>query len=98
MVTENFGNRSGLLLPHADQWDAFYQRFRETPRYTAYRDARDFARRSGEPLLSVSGGGPGRGEACRAFTAHGFIGVERDTVLAMRSWVKSGVVPADVKR
>lgn len=66
--------------------------------YTAYRDARAYAQKSRKPLVTVRGGGPGRGAACEAFTAHGFVGVERETVEAMRSWVKTGVVPADVKR
>ncbi len=65
-------------------------------RYTEYRDARRFAERSKSPLLTVRGGGAWRGDACEAFTAHGFVGVERETVLAMRSWVKTGVVPPDV--
>jgi hypothetical protein len=65
--------------------------------YTSYRDAREFSQRTRKPLLTVRGGGPGRGAACEAFTAHGFVGVERETVIAMRSWVKTGVIPADVK-
>lgn len=65
--------------------------------YTAYRDAREFSGKTRKPLLTVRGGGPGRGAASDAFTAHGFVGVERETVIAMRSWVKNGLVPADVK-
>jgi len=65
--------------------------------YTAYRNARAYALTSRSPLVTVRGGGPGRGAACEAFTAHGFVGVERETVEAMRSWVKTGAVPADVK-
>ena len=65
--------------------------------YTSYRDARAYAQRTRKPLLTVHGGGPWRGAACEAFTAHGFVGVERETVDAMRAWVKSGVVPADVR-
>ncbi len=65
--------------------------------YTSYRDAKAFSQKSGKPLLTVRGGGPWRGAACEAFTAHGFAGVERETVSAMRSWVKTGVVPTDVK-
>jgi hypothetical protein len=64
--------------------------------YTSYRDAREFSRKSGRPLITVHGGGPGRGGACEAFTAHGFIGMERETVLAMLSWVKTGAVAGDV--
>jgi hypothetical protein len=65
-------------------------------RFTPYRDAREFARRSGKPLVSVRGGGPGRGDACEAFRAHGYVGVERETVEAMRAWVKTGAAPAEV--
>ena len=64
--------------------------------FTAYRYAQQFARTSARPLVTVRGGGPGRGQDCQAFTAHGFVGVERETVLAMRSWVKTGTVPPDV--
>ena len=66
--------------------------------YTSYRDAQGFSRKTRKPLLTVRGGGPGRGGACEAFTAHGFVGVEPETVIAMRSWVKTGVVPADIKQ
>jgi len=66
--------------------------------YTSYRDAQRFAEKSRSPLLTVRGGGPGRGGACMAFTAHGFVGVESETVAAMRSWVKTGAVPRDVAR
>ena len=64
--------------------------------YTSYHDARRFAQRTASPLVMVRGGDPGHGGACQAFTAHGFVGVERETVLAMRSWVKDGKVPSDV--
>lgn len=66
--------------------------------YTSYRDAQSFSRKTRKPLLTVRGGAPGRGGACEAFTAHGFVGVEPETVIAMRSWVKTGVVPADMKK
>lgn len=65
--------------------------------FTRYHLVKDAARRSGAPLVKVSGGGPSRGAACMAFTEHGFVGVERETVLAMRSWIKTGTVPADVR-
>lgn len=64
--------------------------------YTPYRSAQQFAAKSRSPLLTVRGGGPERGKACEARTAHGFVGVEAETVLAMRAWVKTGTVPADV--
>jgi len=67
-------------------------------RFTAYREAPRYAEKSHSPLVTVHGGGPGRGDSCGAFVAHGYVGVERETVLAMRSWVKTGSVPSDVGR
>ena len=67
-------------------------------RYTPYRSARQHAEMTRSPLLTVRGGGPASGSPCEARSAHGFIGIERETVLAMRSWVKTGVVPADVAK
>jgi hypothetical protein len=64
--------------------------------YTAYREAKRYAEKSMSPLVTVRGGGPEKGGACQAFTAHGFVGVERPAVLAMHSWVKSGAVPPDI--
>jgi hypothetical protein len=93
--------RNGPGLSDA-KWDGFpgsllWVHHEDDPcQYTSYRDAREFARRSGKPLVTVRGGGPGRGGACQAYTAHGFVGVEVPAVRAMRSWVKTGAVPADV--
>lgn len=63
---------------------------------TAYGNAREFAGRTGKPLVTVRGGGPWRGGACEAYTAHGFVGLEKEVVAAMKAWVKTGEVPADV--
>jgi hypothetical protein len=65
-------------------------------RFTAYREAKRHAERTRSPLVTVRGGGPEKGGACQAFSAHGYVGVEREVVLAMRSWVKTGVAPRDV--
>jgi len=65
-------------------------------RFTPYRSAREFAKRSQSPLITVRGGGPAEGDPCRARTAHGFVGVERPTIHAMLAWIKTGKVPADV--
>lgn len=62
-------------------------------RYTSYRDAREFAAKSGKPLLTMRGGGPGRGGPCEPFSAHGFVGVERETVRAMLEWIRRGTTP-----
>jgi hypothetical protein len=45
------------------------------------------------PLLTVQGGGPEKGDPCQAFSHHGFVGREREVVLAMRAWVKTGELP-----
>lgn len=63
--------------------------------FTAYRDARRVAGASGWPLITVQGGGPARGNACEAFTAHGFVGVERETIDAIRAWIREGRLPAE---
>lgn len=65
-------------------------------RFTPHRTARQYAEMTRAPLVTVRGGDPGRGSPCEAFSQHGFVGIERDTVLAMRLWVKTGAVPADV--
>jgi hypothetical protein len=66
--------------------------------YTSYREAKRYAEKTMSPLVTARGGGPEKGGACQAFSAHGFVGVEREVVLAMRSWVKTGAVPLDVGR
>ena len=65
-------------------------------RYTPYRAAQAFAKKSNAPLVTVRGGGPSSGEHCQARTAHGFVGIEVPTVRAMRDWVKTGQAPAEV--
>src|SRR4051812_4424347 len=84
----NFGElRSDLLwVHHADDPCA----------YTPYRAAQAFAKKSNAPLVTVRGGGGWSGDLCQARTAHGFVGIEVPTVQAMRGWVKTGQVPADV--
>ena len=60
-------------------------------RFTPYRSAKQFAETPRSPLLTVRGGGPARSSSCEAYAEHGFVGIERETVLAMRSWVRTGV-------
>ena len=66
-------------------------------RFTPYRSAREYSERSASPLVTVKGGGPGSGDPCRPFTSHGFIGVERETINAMRGWIKTGKAPNEVR-
>lgn len=65
-------------------------------RFTSYRDAQAFAKKSGAPLVTARGGGPGRGADCEAFTAHGFAGVEIPALRAMQEWIRTGRAPAEV--
>lgn len=93
--------RNGAGLSHAD-WSALnvplliVHHADDPCPFTAYRDAQRHAAMTRSPLLTVRGGGPPKGGACQAFTAHGFVGVERAVVQAMRSWARTGVAPADV--
>ena len=64
--------------------------------YTTYRDAQRAAEAAGAPLVTVRGGGPAKGAPCQAFSAHGFVGVEREVVLAMRDWVKGGTLRSEL--
>ena len=66
--------------------------------YTPYRDAQRHAEMTRSPLITVRGGGPARGSPCEAFSQHGFVGIELDTVQAMRVWVKTGKAPTEVVR
>jgi hypothetical protein len=92
-------NGSGLGLPNARELPAatlWVHHADDTCRFTPYALAQRAAQRSGKPLVTVRGGGPGRGDACQAFRAHGYVGIERPTVEAMRQWVKTGSAPAEV--
>lgn len=55
--------------------------------YTPYRDARRIAQAQHYPLISVSGGKPATSDPCEAFSAHGFLGKEPETVEAMVNWM-----------
>jgi hypothetical protein len=48
------------------------------------------------PLVTVRGGGPEQAAPCQARSHHGYSRRRARVVLAMRSWVKTGTVPADV--
>ena len=63
---------------------------------TPYREARRAAESSMSPLVTVRGGGPFRGDRCGPYFPHGYFGLEREVVQAMRAWIRSGQVPADI--
>jgi hypothetical protein len=59
---------------------------------TYHRDAVAIADKWGVGLASVSGGSGFRGEACQAFTQHGFAGREEQVAGAIRRLVESGTL------
>lgn len=63
-------------------------------KYTPYRSAQQYAADTGSPLLTVRGGSEEKGEACRAWSAHGLPGMEQAVLTAIRTWSRTGTVPA----
>jgi pimeloyl-ACP methyl ester carboxylesterase len=49
------------------------------------------------PILRVVGMGSPRGPACEAFTAHGFVGRERQVMEAVAGWLLSGKVATPIE-
>jgi pimeloyl-ACP methyl ester carboxylesterase len=49
------------------------------------------------PILRVEGSGSSRGPACEAFTAHGFVGRERQVMEAVAGWLLYGKVASPIE-
>lgn len=64
-------------------------------RFTPFWQAKQHAEKTRSPLITVKSSNAGRGNPCQAFSQHGYVGVEEETVRAMKNWVVSGVA-ADV--
>ena len=60
--------------------------------WTPYWQAKRYADKTRSPLITVKSSDQGRGDPCAAFSPHGYIGVEAQTVLAMKNWVINGEV------
>jgi pimeloyl-ACP methyl ester carboxylesterase len=54
---------------------------------TPYREAQKLAETRRYPLVSVKGGLPATSDACEAFSAHGYLGKEKETVQAIANWI-----------
>ena len=54
---------------------------------TPLREAKKLAESRGYPLISVTGGKPATSDPCEAFSAHGYLGKEGETVEAMVNWM-----------
>lgn len=52
---------------------------------------------AGFPLISVSGGKPAESGPCDAFAAHGYFGVEAQTVDAIAAWMLKKPFPTEVR-
>ncbi|MBI3373262.1 MAG: hypothetical protein HY017_16160 [Betaproteobacteria bacterium] len=94
-------NRNGPGLSDAD-WTLlkapllWVHHYDDPCRWTSYAEAQAHAKLTGAPLVTVRGGGPWAGDACQAYTAHGFAGIEQKVVLAMREWVFTGKASQEV--
>jgi hypothetical protein len=94
--TKNGAGISGL------DWDMLANKLlfvhhEEDPcQYTPYRSAKQYAEKANSPLLTVRGGSEGRGDACRAWSEHGLPGMEQQTLSAIKTWSRTGVVPATI--
>ena len=64
-------------------------------RWTAYWQAKRHAEKTRSPLITVRSSNAGKGHPCQAFSQHGFVGVEEETVRAMKRWIVDGIA-ADV--
>lgn len=54
------------------------------------------ARKGDIPLITVEGVTNPKGDACHAFTAHGFVGREKAVMTAIHNWITERKVPATV--
>lgn len=54
------------------------------------------ARKGNIPLVTVVGAGQARGEACLAFTEHGFVGRERLVMEAIHDWITARKAPETI--
>lgn len=64
-------------------------------RWTPFWQAQRYAEKTRSPLIAVKSTQTGRGNPCEAFSQHGYVGVEEETVRAMKHWVVNGIA-ADV--
>jgi hypothetical protein len=60
--------------------------------FTPYHDAQRHAEKTRSSLITVRSSNMGSGHPCEARSPHGYIGVEKETVLAMKDWIVQGKV------
>ena len=59
---------------------------------TTYAGAKSITEKYQVPLITVTGGGDFKGDACKAFTEHGFRGKEKDVMQKIGAIIKTGRV------
>ncbi len=63
-------------------------------KFTPYRNAKSLAAQF--PLITVHGGEPARSDPCEAFSAHGYLGKESETVAAIVNWLLKKPYRSDI--
>ena len=87
---------SALARCHWRSWGLLWVHHADDPcSYTPYWQAKRYADKTRSPLITVKSSNAGRGRDCQAFSRHGYIGAEKETVQAMKQWLVTGVA-ADV--
>jgi len=65
-------------------------------KFTPYHEARRLAEARQYPLITVSGGKSPTSDPCEAFSAHGYLGKETETVDAIVNWMLKKPYPTSV--
>jgi predicted esterase len=94
--TKNGPGISGLDWDMLNKRLLFVHHENDPCQYTPYRSAKQYAEKTGSPLLTVRGGTEPSGDPCRALSEHGLPGMEQQTFEAIRTWSRAGDVPATV--
>ena len=63
---------------------------RDSCDWTPYWQAKRHAEKTHAALITVYSSKDSRGDSCEAFSEHGFIGYEKEAVLAMKRWALTG--------
>lgn len=80
----------GLRFEKSSVPQYFFHHRDDPCQMTLHEHAQAVSSKNGHPLVTVLGGSGFRGQACQAFTQHGFTGQEEKVGLAIRSLVEKG--------
>jgi hypothetical protein len=96
LPTRNGPGLSGLDWSMLSGRLLFVHHEHDTCQYTPYSYAKEYSSKTQSPLLTVRGGEGFSGDACRAWSEHGLPSMEQATLTAIRTWSRTGTVPATV--